>query len=883
MLHSSAENSQFGTGFMVKNKYRNNIINFIPASKRIAILKMVFKKKKCTIIQVHAPTSNHKEEEINAFYEEVDTLIQKEHCEGDHILLIGDFNSCIGKKQRGDERIMGNFGKGKRNKSGEILTNFAASQGLKIVNSFFQYNDRWTWKAPNQKTYEIDYILTQKHKTIIKFTIEKNLQFDSDHRLIMIEFNPAFQEKYYDNDNKYYKVKISIESYQTHLKNLLSRENFNQGTVQEMYDRIEEAIKESVTRENNEAGNQGRKYSKKISEATKELIKRREELNKIPNKTPAQKIEHCEIRKLTKRKIREDIVKFEEDVINKIMDSTGSTKKIQKELSNVKKSWISKVKKEDNTMTTNREEIVEEVTKFYERLYSLEERRDEEPITPYIRMEKSEFDENYKIMESEIMKAISEIKKEKAPGNDGITNDLIIYGKDIIAPKLVDLFNRIFYEHEVPKQWKLSKIILIHKKGPKEDVSNYRPISLSSCLYKLYAKIIQKRMRKKIDEAQPPEQAGFRSSFSTTDNLQTMGQLLEKSREYQLELSIAVVDYVKAFDSIFQDSIWKSLKKIDMDDIYIQTLKELYKCKAFISLDRTGREFDVKRGTKQGCPLSAELFNTVLELIFGNIDWEGSGISVNGENITNLRFADDVILIGKNIDELKTMIIKLREESLKHGLHINMNKTNILTKEEVPGIMINGEEIKKVNECVYLGQLISCENVVEREVERRIKIGWSKYWAMKKIFKSMKLNKQMKIKALKMCIFPAILYGSQTWAPTKKIYKKLDVTQYKMFRSILNIRRIDKISNITINSIMKMKDLSKEAKKLKWRWAGHVTRMKNDRWAKKMTEWIPRSNKRKRGRCRTRWCDEIKKEIGPHWQSLGRDRESWDVIVKQIS
>ncbi|KAI5723809.1 hypothetical protein M8J76_011205 [Diaphorina citri] len=147
-----------------------------------------------------------------------------------------------------------------------------------------------------------------------------------------------------------------------------------------------------------------------------------------------------------------------------------------------------------------------------------------------------------------------------------------------------------------------------------------------------------------------------------------------------------------------------------------------------------------------------------------------------------------------------------------------MNKTNILTKEEVPGIMINGEEIKKVNECVYLGQLISCENVVEREVERRIKIGWSKYWAMKKIFKSMKLNKQMKIKALKMCIFPAILYGSQTWAPTKKIYKKLDVTQYKMFRSILNIRRIDKISNITINNIMKMKDLSKEAKKLKWRW-----------------------------------------------------------------
>lgn len=64
LLHSSAERSMFGTGFIIKNKYRNNILNFIPVSKRIAILKVVFKKKRCTIFQVHAPTSEHKEEEL---------------------------------------------------------------------------------------------------------------------------------------------------------------------------------------------------------------------------------------------------------------------------------------------------------------------------------------------------------------------------------------------------------------------------------------------------------------------------------------------------------------------------------------------------------------------------------------------------------------------------------------------------------------------------------------------------------------------------------------------------------------------------------------------------------------------------------------------------
>lgn len=264
------------------------------------------------------------------FYEDLDTLIEREHNESEDLIILGDFNACVGKKQSGDERIMGNYGRGKRNKSGAILVNFVVSQGLKISNSYSPHDSRWTWKSPNEKKYEIDYILTKQQNRIKNFKIEEDLQFETDHRMITITYNPSYEKYYQDKKEKGLKIRRSIESYKTHLKDLLQQINIEGNTIQETYNKIEESLKEAVKRENEETKEQGRKYSTKISENTKKLIQKREEMNKIPNKTVTQKIEHCEIRKLAKKKIREDIAKYEEDIINKIMDSTGSTKRIKK-------------------------------------------------------------------------------------------------------------------------------------------------------------------------------------------------------------------------------------------------------------------------------------------------------------------------------------------------------------------------------------------------------------------------------------------------------------------------------------------------------------------------------------------------------------------------
>lgn len=116
---------------------------------------------------------------------------------------------------------------------------------------------------------------------------------------------------------------------------------------------------------------------------------------------------------------------------------------------------------------------------------------------------------------------------EKAPGPDRITNELLRGTINEISPILTRVLNETLYTGIIPRNWANSHIILIHKKGPKDDIGNYRPISLISNAYKVFAKVILNRISNSLDENQPVEQAGFRKEFSTIDHIHTIEQLIQ--------------------------------------------------------------------------------------------------------------------------------------------------------------------------------------------------------------------------------------------------------------------------------------------------------------------------------------------------------------------
>ena len=202
---------------------------------------------------------------------------------------------------------------------------------------------------------------------------------------------------------------------------------------------------------------------------------------------------------------------------------------------------------------------------------------------------------------------------------------------------------------------------------------NYRPISLLNNIYKLFTKIITNRITRTLDENQPREQAGFRIGFSTIDHLHAVNLLIEKCAEYKIPLVVGLVDYNKAFDSVEIPDVIEALQEQGVDPMYVNVLKHIYKqAKSFIRLHKDSKPFLVSRGVRQGDTRSPKLFTACLEKVFRKLNWSRRGILIDGEYLSHLRFADDIIIFTRNIAELHEMLQELNQASLEVGLSIEL-------------------------------------------------------------------------------------------------------------------------------------------------------------------------------------------------------------------
>ncbi|KAA5564340.1 reverse transcriptase family protein, partial [Pseudomonas aeruginosa] len=171
---------------------------------------------------------------------------------------------------------------------------------------------------------------------------------------------------------------------------------------------------------------------------------------------------------------------------------------------------------------------------------------------------------------------LKQLKNNKAPGEDGITTELLTAGGTPVLKVLQKLFNSSLLDGKPPQAWNRGVVILFFKKGDKTLLKNYRPIALLSHVYKLFSRVITKRLERRFDDFQPTEQAGFRKGYSTIDHIHTLRQIVQKTEEYNRPLCLAFVDYEKAFDSVETWAVLRSLQRCRIDHRYIEVLKCLY-------------------------------------------------------------------------------------------------------------------------------------------------------------------------------------------------------------------------------------------------------------------------------------------------------------------
>ena len=189
-------------------------------------------------------------------------------------------------------------------------------------------------------------------------------------------------------------------------------------------------------------------------------------------------------------------------------------------------------------------------------------------------------------------------------------------------------------------------------------------------------KILQARLQQYMNQELPDVQTGFRKGRGTRDQSANICWIMEKAREFQKNIYFCFIDYAKAFDCVDHSKLWKILKEMGIPDHLTGLLRNLYAGQE--AKVRTAHEttdwFQIWKGVHQDCILSPCLFHFYAEYIIRNTGLEEAqaGIKIAKRNINNLRYAEDITLMTEREEELKSLMMKVKEDSENDGLKLNI-------------------------------------------------------------------------------------------------------------------------------------------------------------------------------------------------------------------
>ena len=276
----------------------------------------------------------------------------------------------------------------------------------------------------------------------------------------------------------------------------------------------------------------------------------------------------------------------------------------------------------------------------------------------------------------------------------------------------------------------------------------------------------------------PDVQAGFRKGRGTRDQIANICWIIKKAREFQKNIYFCFIDYAKAFDCVDHNKLWKILKDMGIPDHLTCILRNLSAGQE--ATVRTGHGttdwFPIGKGVCQGCILSPCLFNLYAEYIMRNAGLEeGQGrIKIDRRNINNLRYEDDTTLTAESEEELKSLLMKVKEESEKAGLKLNIQKTNIMASGPFTSWQIDGETVETVTDFFFLGSRITANGDCILEIKRCLLLGRDVMTNLNNIFKSRDITLPTKVRLVKAMVFPVVMYGCESWTVKKAERRRID-------------------------------------------------------------------------------------------------------------
>ena len=260
-----------------------------------------------------------------------------------------------------------------------------------------------------------------------------------------------------------------------------------------------------------------------------------------------------------------------------------------------------------------------------------------------------------------------------------------------------------------------------------------------------------------------------------------------KKQEFQKNIYFCFIKYTKAFDCVDHNKLWKVLKKMGIPGHLTCLLRNLYAGQEVIV--RTGHEtrdwLQIRKGVHQGCILSPWFFNLYAEYIMQNagLDEAQAGIEIAGRNINNLIYAVDTTRMAEN-KELKSLLMKVKEESEKVGLKLNFQETKIMASSPITSWQINGATMETVRDFIFMGSKITADGDCSHETKRGLLLGRKPMINLDSILKIRDITLPTKFHVAKAMVFPVVMHECESWTIKKAEHQRIDAFELWCWRRL---------------------------------------------------------------------------------------------------